>query len=81
MLVSRAKAVLGKKPPLSAPEGPPLPVSVKVMIAPPFPPSCQRKPSAAMAGKARSSCLGDTYPWLVRVKTPRWSKLRVPTTQ
>ena len=72
MLLSRPKAVLGKKS---------LPDSVKSMIAPPFPPSCDGKPSAAMAGNSRSSCLAETYPWLVRVKTPYLSKLLVPTTQ
>jgi hypothetical protein len=66
---------------LSAPVGPPLPVSVNAIMAPPFPPSCHGKPSAAMAGKARSSCWGETYPWLVRLKIPCSSKLRVPTTQ
>jgi hypothetical protein len=65
VLLSRPKAVLGKKPPLSAPVGPPLPDSVKGMMAPPFPPSRHEKPSAAMAGNSRSSCLADTYPWLV----------------
>jgi hypothetical protein len=36
------------------------PDSVKSMIAPPFPPSCHGKPSAAMAGNSMSPCLADT---------------------
>src|ERR1700722_20935079 len=74
--VSRPKAVLGKKPPWSALVGPPLPASVNSMIA--------RPPLlgvAAMAGMVRSSCLGETYPWLVRVNLPVLSNERVPTTQ
>src|SRR5450631_2977713 len=76
VLVSRPKAVLGKKPPWSAPVGPPSPDSVNSMIA--------RPPLlgvAAMAGMSRSSCLGETYPWLVRVNLPVVSNERVPTTQ
>ena len=68
--------MLGKKPPWSARVGPPLPDSVNSMIA--------RPPLlgvAAMAGMSRSSCLGETYPWLVRVNLPVWSNERVPSTQ
>ena len=77
MLVSRPKAVLGKKPPWSAPFGPPSPDSVNSMIA--------RPPLlgvAAMAGMSRSSCLGETYPWLVRVnfRSCRTSGCRLPST-
>src|SRR5690349_4122415 len=76
VLVSRPKAVLGKKPPWSARVGPPLPLSVNSMMA--------RPPLlgvAAMAGMVRSSCLGVTYPWLVRVNLPVVSNELVPTTQ
>ena len=57
VLVSRPNAVLGKKPPWSAPVGPPLPVSVNSMIA--LPPLVG---VAAMACIDRSSCFGETYP-------------------
>src|SRR5580704_14325605 len=36
---------------------------------------------AAMAGIDRSSCIGETYPWLVRVNLPVLSNELVPTTQ
>ena len=51
------------------------------MIAPPFPPFWYAMPSAAIAGNSMSSCPAETYPWLVRLKTPDLSKLPVPTTQ
>ena len=34
-----------------------------------------------MAGMHRSSCFGETYPWLVRVNLPVLSNDLVPTTQ
>ena len=74
--VSRPKEVLGKKPPWSAPVGPPLPDSVNSMIA--LPPLVG---VAAMAGMDRSSCLAATYPWLVRVNLPVLSNDLVPSTQ
>src|SRR5690242_6359151 len=76
VLVSRPKAVLGKKPPWSAPVGPPLPVSVNSMI--PRPPGLG---VAAMAGIVRSWCFAVTYPWPVRVNLPVWSNDLVPSTQ
>jgi len=75
VLVRRPKAELGKKPPLSAPAVPPLPFSVKDMMARPL------LAPAAKAGISRSSCIAEMYDWLVRLNRPVWSKLRVPTTQ
>ena len=57
-----AEGGTGKKPPWSAPVGPPLPVNVNSMIA--LPPLVG---VAAMAGMLRFSCFGETYPWLVSV--------------
>ena len=34
-----------------------------------------------MAGMLRSSCFGETYPWLVSVNLRVWSNDLVPTTQ
>src|ERR1700759_1357577 len=74
--VRRPNAGLGKKPPWSAPVGPPLPDRVNSMIA--LPPLVG---VAAMAGMDRSSCFAATYPWLVRVNLPVLSNDLVPSTQ
>ena len=75
VLVTRPKAELGKKPPLSAPASPPLPLSVKETMARPL------LAPAAKVGNSISSCIAEMYDWLVRLNFPVWSKLRVPTTQ